>query len=197
MMQKRINYNAIIPEIKNGAIGILPTDTLYGLVGSAINKNTVERIYKIRKRAPEKPMIILISSMEYLNKFSIHPTEKITNFLKKLWPNSVSIILTCEDENFEYLHRGTKTLAFRIPNKSALLNLLSQTGPLVAPSANFEGEKPAHTIKEAKNYFGSNVDFYIDAGRLDYPPSTLIKIEDDKITVLRQGSFKLKEHKIS
>ena len=182
--------------LKQGGIGVLPTDTLYGIVGSALNQQTVERIYKLRRRSLNKPMIILISFLADIERFKIYPNEKISNFLKNIWPNSVSVILHCANEDFKYLHRGTNTLAFRIPDNNQLLNLLKQTGPLVAPSANFEGEKPASTIKEAKNYFGDNVDFYIDAGILDSPPSTLIKIDGEKITVLRQGSFSLREKRL-
>ncbi len=201
--------NKIVKTLTKGGIGILPTDTLYGLVGSAMNKQTVEKIYKIRKRAPQKPMIILISSLENLKKFNINLTKPNKIFLKNLWPNPVSVILPCENKNFEYLHRGTKTLAFRIPNNKELLNLIQLTGPLIAPSANFEGEKPSKNIDDAKKYFGNNVDFYVDAGILDSPPSTLIKMDGEKITILRQGSFsfakkefkkdsfKLKENQIS
>ena len=94
-------------------------------------------------------------------------------------------------KKFEYLHRGTKTLAFRIPKAAWLRKLLQETGPLIAPSANFEGEPPALTIRAAKKYFGENVDFYADAGRLVSKPSTLIKIERGKVTVLREGAVKI------
>src|SRR3989344_4954201 len=85
----------IIKILKRGGIGVLPTDTLYGLVGLALNKKTVELIYKVRKRNPKKPLIILISSLKDLELFGIRlssPTKKILN---KLWPGKVSIILDC------------------------------------------------------------------------------------------------------
>lgn len=125
--------------LKNGGIGILATETLYGLVGSALSKKAVERIYKLKKRTPSKPFIILISNLNDLNHFNIKINNSIKKFLQKIWPNPVSIILLCHDNKFEYLHRGTNTLAFRIPDKPDLLELLKQTGPLVAPSANPEG----------------------------------------------------------
>jgi len=61
----------IIKILKEGGIGVLPTDTIYGLVGSALNKETVEMIYKIRKREKTKPFIILISSPKDLKIFEI------------------------------------------------------------------------------------------------------------------------------
>ena len=181
-----------IDTLKQGGIGIIPTDTLYGLVGSALNKQTVERIYKLRKRPQVKPCIILISKPDDLKLFGISLDNFTKSFLKKNWPNPLSVILPCSNSKFEYLHRSGKTLAFRMPNDQKLLGLLNQTGPLVAPSANFEGEKPAQTIKEAKKYFGDQVDFYEDGGKLTGLPSTLVSIEDGQVKVLRQGQFMVK-----
>lgn len=78
-----------------------------------------------------------------------------------------------------------------MPALAWLRTLLHKTGPLVAPSANLEGHPPAWTVREAKRYFDDKVDFYIDAGRLGGRPSTLIKIENGKVIVLRQGAAKI------
>ena len=66
----------IIKILKNSGIGVLPTDTIYGLVGRALDKKTVERIYKVRKRNPKKPLIILISSLSDLKLFGVKPDKK-------------------------------------------------------------------------------------------------------------------------
>lgn len=166
-----------IKIIKNGGIGILPTDTLYGLVGSALNKKTVERIHKVRKRELDKPFILLISSLSDLATFGVKLNERTKNLLKKLWPGPVSVILPCDNKKFFYLHRGAKTLAFRLPKSELLHEFLRKTGPLVAPSANISGMPPALTISEARKYFGDKVDFYFDIGKLSNPPSSLVEIK--------------------
>lgn len=171
---------------------MIPTDTIYGLVGSALNKKTVERIYKLRGRNLKKPMIILIGSIGDLKNFGVAVDSETMKQLKKFWPGKVSVILQMENsklrrEKFEYLHRGTRSLAFRLPKPHWLKKLLIATGPLVAPSANWEGKPPAYTIREAKKYFGNKVDFYVDGGRLFSGPSTLIKIQEGKIAILRKG----------
>ena len=79
-------------------------------------------------------------------------------------------------------------MAFRLPDNHLLRSLIKQTGPLVAPSANLEGQAEAKTIAAAKKYFGDKIDFYLDAGTKESLPSTLIKIENDKIIVLRKGA---------
>jgi L-threonylcarbamoyladenylate synthase len=180
--------------LKSGAVGVMPTDTLYGLVGSALAKKTVERIYRLRKRNLKKPMIILIASMRDLNLFGIMPNMGEKKILRKVWPGKVSVVLKCSSKKWEYLHRGVKSLAFRMPDSARLRGLLAKTGPLVAPSANFEGEPPSRTIAEAKRYFGEEVEFYGDVRKkIISKPSTLITInKNGAVTVLRNGAVTIK-----
>ncbi len=182
----------IIQLLKSGKVGVMPTDTIYGIVGSALKPETVEEIYRLRKRNPDKPMIILISSIDDLNYFDIEITQEQEDFLKKNWPNPLSVILPCPSEQFTYLHRGKKSLAFRMPKNENLLELLKNTGPLVAPSANLGNEKPAEILDDAKKYFGDKVSFFLDGGKLQSKPSTIIQLyKDGKVIVLREGNFKV------
>ena len=172
-----MNTKEVIKILKSSGVGVIPTDTLYGLVGNAFSKEAVKRIYKIKGREKNKKLIILISSLKDLEKFEIKVNSVQHSVLNKFWPGKVSIIL--------------KGKAFRLPNKKSLIEILKKTGPLVAPSANPSGLQPAMTIKEAKEYFGDNVDFYLAGGKLKSEPSTLIKINKiGEIEVLR-GNIKL------
>jgi L-threonylcarbamoyladenylate synthase len=167
----------VIDKLKIGGIGVSSTDTIYGVIGSALSEETVERIYEIKEREKDKPFIILISSPEDLKTFGIPLTDKLEEFLNKVWPGPVSVILPCENENFRYLHRGNNSLAFRLPEPDWLKELIEKTGPLVAPSANKEGKPPAETIEEAKKYFSEEVDFYLDKGLVSSKPSILIEVK--------------------
>jgi len=175
----------------------MPTDTIYGIVGKATDTTVVERIYALRKRDINKPCIILIGDISELEKFSVILSEEQKTKLKKYWftspkPESeggltqTSIVFDCPDEKFAYLHRGTKTLAFRMPHPENLRNLLKETGPLIAPSANTEGMPPASTIAEAKKYFGDAIDMYVDGGEVEGQASKVIKLnKDGSVLVLR------------
>src|SRR4051812_10236635 len=109
----------IIKQLKNDGIGVIPTDTLYGIVGSALSKKAVERIYEVKGRNTNKPFIVLISDFADLKKFGVTPTKDQNEYLKKIWPGRVSVIFPCSGKKFEYLHRGTNTLAFRFPRKNS------------------------------------------------------------------------------
>lgn len=186
---------SIVSALVLGKIGVIPTDTIYGIVGRAEMPDVVEKIYNIRKRNEGKPCIVLIHSVLDLKKFNIEISPEIEKFVEdnNIWPGKVSIVFSSHDYGFDYLSRGTETIAFRIPDSRELLDLLQKTGPLVAPSANMEGEPPAKNIEMAKNYFKDLVDFYVDDGELDSLPSTLIKFENNKPVVLREGVVLIKE----
>lgn len=155
---KSSDISHIAKSIKIHQIGVIPTDTIYGVVASALSKNAVARTYKILNRNPKKPFIILISSIRDLALFKIKLDKESKTILQKLWPGKVSIILPVASKKISYLHRNTKTLAFRVPKKTSLIRLLKKTGPLISSSANPEGKKPAETIAEARKYFGDRID---------------------------------------
>lgn len=185
------SYKSII-LLKEGGIGVIPTDTIYGIVGSALNPQAVEKIYNLRKRSKDKPMIILISEIADIQIFGIDLTSQQNDFLQKIWPNSVSVVLPIISDKYKYLHRGKNSLAFRIPSNKDLLNMLKEVGPLVAPSANYEGDKPSESVNQAKKYFNEEVDFYLDGGEIKSQPSTIIQLDKDgTFEILRAGSFRL------
>ncbi|HEV7424087.1 MAG TPA: L-threonylcarbamoyladenylate synthase [Candidatus Paceibacterota bacterium] len=196
-MQKNIwNNKNLIKVLTEGGVAVMPTDTLYGIVGKAEDKNVVEQIYKIRKRNPKKPFIILIGDMSELEKFSISLSDQQKKEILKYWsfnptldfqPDPTSIVLDCPDERFSYLHRGIKTLAFRVPFPQALRDLLLKTGPLIAPSANTEKFPASENIEDAKKYFGDKVDLYVDEGSIRSKASKIIKLhKDGTISILRE-----------
>ncbi len=182
------NWLKVIKILKNDGVVVLPTDTLYGLIASAFSKKAIDKIYKIKERDKSKPLIVLISKIEDLKKFGIKG-----DFSKVFLPK-VSVLLSSRSLKFKYIHRGTGEIAFRLisqKNKN-LFNLVEKVGPVVAPSANIESLKPAETIKEARGYFGDNVDYYINGGLRKSKPSTLIRVKNGNVEILRQGEVKIK-----
>lgn len=186
----------IIQSLKEGGVGIIPTDTLYGMVGSVWKQDTIERVYALRKRDLDKPCIILIADISELGKFSVSLSRKEAAWLEAVWPGKVSVVLPCMSERLQYLTRGTERLVFRMPDDEALRTLLRETGPLIAPSANIQGMRPAETIDEAREYFGDALDFSVDGGALRSRPSSIVKLENGFVTIIRSGMVELKEGSI-
>lgn len=179
-----ISSDNLVRLLRQGGIGVLLTDTLYGIVASANNPEAVERVYSVRGRDLNKPCIVLIGSLEqtWEDYTAYHP------LLNQLWPGKVSVILPAGQRSPSYIHRGTFSIAFRMPDSLILRNLLKQTGPLIAPSANTDGMPPAMNIKESESYFGDTVDFYVDSGQCsNTEPSRLVKLQSDGTLITLRG----------
>jgi L-threonylcarbamoyladenylate synthase len=191
----KTTWQNVAKILKHGGVAVIPTDTLYGVVGSALSEKTVERIYDVKGRDDNKPCIVLITDYKDLEKFGVIYNQKD---LERFWPGKVSVILPIENniiqKKFEYLHRGTYGISFRMisSRNRNLFKLIKEVGPLIAPSANPQGLEPAENITQAKKYFGDSVDFYVSSGTKKSKPSTLVSYKDGKFTVLRQGAVIIK-----
>ncbi|MFA5080458.1 MAG: L-threonylcarbamoyladenylate synthase [Candidatus Paceibacterota bacterium] len=172
---------------------VLPTDTIYGITVPAFEKKAVLNLYKLRKRDYRKPFIILISSLKDLSLFGVKLDTKRIAWLKKIWPQNLTVIVPCDEKRFNYLHRDKGTLAFRLPDDKWLIRLIKTTGPIVAPSANIEGQSPAETVSEAYEYFGDKA-VYLDGGKNKRKSSTIVSLENNSFKIIRQGGYKLKKN---
>lgn len=182
----------LVEHIKRGNVGVLPTDTVYGIVCSAKDMEAVRKLYEIKKR-DNKPGTIIASNIDQL--VSLGLKKRYLTAVNQYWPGAVSVVIPSMDPKTEYLRNGQKGLAVRITDDKNLNNLLDKVGPLLTSSANDPGETPAVNVTEAMAYFGDKVDFYVDGG--DYSnkeSSTVIRIIDDAVEVLRQGAVKIKEN---
>lgn len=180
------NESEIAGKLISGGIGVMPTDTIYGLVGRAQDKTVVERIYRIKGRSQEKPLIILISQKEQIYEFEVDLSQKAMNSLDLYWPGPNTLILPCANDDWRYLHRGKYSLAFRLPQDEWLRSTIDLAGPLVAPSANPQSKQPADSIVQAYKYFGEEVDFYVDGGDISAEPSQILRYENGSFEVMQR-----------
>lgn len=166
----------LIEILNDGGIGILLTDTLYGVVARADNETAVARIYELKQRTESKPPIVLIADTSQM--YDPLPAG-VDETIDGRWPGKNSVIVPSPSAP-EWLTRGSSGVAYRLPDNNALRRLLRETGPLVAPSANPEGKPPARSVGEAEGYFGDLVDFYVDGGvAFDTEPSKLFTMSID------------------
>jgi len=176
--------------LQPGSLGVIPTDTVYGLVARAADQAAVSRLYDLKKRE-QKPGTLIAASIKQLEELGLK--HRYLKAVEQYWPGAVSVVIQAADPALAYLHQGKMSLAVRIPDDKQLQTLLEQTGALLTSSANQPGEPPAVDIDQARQYFGDSVDFYQDGGDLSgRQPSTLIRIIDDAVEILREGAVKIK-----
>lgn len=176
--------------LKDGGVGVLLTDTVYGLVCRAADEVAVKKLYQLKSR-DHKPGTVIAANADQLVELGLK--ARYLKAVQQFWPGAISIEIP---HHIVYLNQGTGRQAFRVvAGPLELLNVLSVTGALLTSSANLPGEHPANNLAEAQKYFGETVDFYVDGGDLSgREPSTLIRVVDDAIEVLRPGAVKIDEN---
>lgn len=180
---------------KPGSIGVIPTDTVYGMVARAADPEAVARLYTLKERQG-KPGTIIAANLEQLEDLGLK--HRYLKAVEQFWPGAVSVIIPAINPELKYLHQGKLSLAVRLPDHPQLQKLLQKTGPLLTSSANTPGAPTSVTVGQAKAYFGDQVDFYVDGGDLSHhTPSTIIRVIDDAIEVIRPGAVKLSDDTIN
>jgi tRNA threonylcarbamoyl adenosine modification protein (Sua5/YciO/YrdC/YwlC family) len=189
LQDKIVSFDEALQILLNGGVGVLPTDTVYGLATRADNPEGVARLYALKHRE-RKPGTTIAANVEQLVALGID--EKYLRQVEKWWPNPLSVVVPTGEHLF-YLHQGLDSLPMRLPKDDALRVFLEKTGPLATSSANQPGEPESRNLEEAWDYFGNDVDFYVDGGDMSgRAPSTIIRISTTgDIEVLRQGAVTL------
>ncbi len=188
----RNSLDKVANALEKGKIVCFPTDTIYGLLAKANNSDAIEKLYSIR-RPSNRPFLMLIDSLYWLKDLGVIYSpihERLMNMF------NATFIFYKKNTFPLYLTRGRKSLAVRIPPfDSHVYELLEYlNAPVVAPSANPEGQEPATRIKEAMDYFGNSVDLYVDGGVRKGKPSTIVRALYPKgLRLIREGNIPFKK----
>ncbi len=185
----------LIRLLQHDAVGVLPTDTVYGLVARAESKEAIERLYRVKDR-PVHPGTIIAASPEQLLSLGF-PAEEVAA-ARKYWPAPLSVVLDASNVA-SYLKAERTSLAARIPDDEALRVFLQQVGPLMTTSANAPEQPTASDISAALAYFYDDIDFYVDGGDLSQRQSSTIAVvaSDGTLDVIRRGAFIIDASSIS
>ncbi|MHA1506092.1 MAG: L-threonylcarbamoyladenylate synthase [Candidatus Asgardarchaeia archaeon] len=177
--------------LERGGVIAYPTDTVYGLGSNPYKEDSVERIYRIKGREKSKPLPLLFDSIESVEKVA-HIDDRVRKYLKKLWPGPVTFILGLKDRRLLNVTSGSPYVAARIPKNEVALKMIKLSGGiLIGTSANRSGEPPCSDPNCVKRSIGAEIDILIDAGPQGVGmPSTIVRIEGDEVTILREGAVK-------
>lgn len=185
----------IVKLLKNGGVIVYPTETTYGLGCDMNNAHAVERIFDIKQRQHEKSVLVVASDIAMIQEFVVW-NVMIDRLAEKYWPGPVTIVASLKEG--VVLPTGVvgpdNTLAFRVTSHPLAVAICKELqGPLVSTSANISSLSSPYDIRDVRTMFEGKQcqpDMIIDGGILPHqPPSTIVKVVDDTIEILRQGEI--------
>ena len=185
-----MNIDKICEVINNVGIVITPTDTIYGIMGDSLNEDVIRKVFEIKKRPFNKPLLLLMDSFEMVEQYTEEISEKERILMDRYWPGLVTFILKKNDKVSELITSGNDTVGIRIPNNKDLLEIIRRLNrPVISTSANITGTEVITSTQLLEKDLIDNIDYIEDGGEVDSESSTIIKIEDNKLVVLREGKL--------
>ena len=181
-----------INVINNGGIVIFPTDTVYGIASNIDDEKAISNLFELKGRNDNKPICVLTSSVNKIEKVAYIKNKEL-ELITKYMPGALTIILDKKEDISNRLTSNLQTIGVRIPNNEIALNILKYIEkPLATTSTNLSGNQPATKLEELVDEFNGKVDIIIDGGITDLKQSsTIIKVENNEIKVLREGTVKI------
>lgn len=184
----------IIKKIKNGGVVVFPTDTVYG-IGAIPEKESLNKIYKIKHRDFSKKIIALISNNDVLKSIIDEREEdlsKIQKILQFYWPGELTVIFKANKEFINKFDETMETIGVRIPKSKIALELIEKVGGiLLTSSANLSGGKTVINMEDIDTAIINEVGIIIESEEnLTGIPSTIIKYENGEFSLLREGNIK-------
>ena len=178
--------------VNDGGVIVFPTDTVYGIGCDPFNKNSVDKIYKIKNRPKSKPFPLLVYSMKEVNQIADLDSDS-QRLAEKFWPGPLTLILKLKDSKIEKSLDIKEKIAVRIPNNPCLLDLLRNCKFLIGTSANISGQDSFTNSEECYKSL-SNFDVFLDGGNLEGKgESTILEIKDGKPIIHRSGALRKEE----
>lgn len=176
--------------IANGGLIAFRTDTFYGLGADPLNAAGVAKIRELKGREENKPILLLISNMDQLERFVADQSGTFRIVASQHWPAPLTLIGSARPELPVALTAGTNTIGLRLADDENVRALVGVCGgALTATSANLSGKPPARTAKEVEDYFPEGIDLIIDGGAVTVTePSTVLDLSEAEPRLVREGA---------
>ena len=192
-----------VRALKAGKVVAYPTDTSYGLAADAFNPAALKKLYRIKERASDQPMHVVVPSLSFA-KATTKWDSLATALARKFWPGPLTLVLGLKSKSLglKMVSAGTGALGVRLPNNPVAVDLAKFLGrPITAtsanPSAHLSGGYDSYSARDILIQFEKKLaqpDIVIDFGRLlKRKPSTIVKIENRSISVLCLGPISQKQ----
>lgn len=175
--------------LTSGGAVVLPTETVYGLFAQALNEVAVNNVYQLKQRPRDKAMNLNVSNLNDINFFSQNTPFFLEKLYNRFMPGPLTIILKANDNVPFWVNSGLDTVGFRVPNHVKTLQLISETGPLIGPSANISGNESGKKFSDIQAQFSVDLPGIEDDQALTGIDSTILDLSGQKARVLRQGAI--------
>ena len=181
--------------ILRGGVVALPTESFYGLSVDATNAQAVDKIFAIKKRGPELPILILISSVVELAKYVIAVPPAAKQLGKRFWPGGLTMIFESAPILPSSLTGGTGKIGIRISSHPVARVIQKALAvPITGTSANISGTPPCTTADQVLECLGTEVDLVLDGGPTQGKnPSTILDVTVDPPLIVREGMIRAEE----
>ncbi len=182
-----------VKYLQQGGVVAFPTETYYGLAIDPDCAFAVTKLYKMKKRGKEKPLLLLIEKDEQLKTVVQKVPLIYWPLIRKYWPGPLTLIFPARKTLNSQITGNTGTVGVRISPHPVAQQLVSRMGkPITATSANISGFTPARTAQEVVEMLGDNVDYVVDGGQTEAGLcSTIVSVQNGKLTLLRRGKIDL------
>ncbi len=188
-----MNIDQAAEIILNGGIVAFPTETVYGLGADAWNPTAIAAVFETKGRPSDNPLIVHVHSEDDIHDFAIDIPDKAHTLIEEFWPGPLTLVLKKRPEVLDAVTAGLDTVALRMPDHEIALELISKTGPLVAPSANHSGKPSPTKAEHVIDDFGDDV-FVLDGNATKIGvESTVVDLTEFIPAVLRPGSISRKQ----
>jgi tRNA threonylcarbamoyl adenosine modification protein (Sua5/YciO/YrdC/YwlC family) len=179
-----INEAAAI--LKNGGLVAFPTETVYGIAANVLNKDTVDRLYEIKKRPKNKPFSVHIADFNSLKQLNIVFSKDAERLAKRFWPGPLTLVAFNDKK---------EKIGLRMPDNNIAFLLIKKAGvPVIAPSANMSGSKAPVSVEEVLAEMDGHVDMILDGGRTRIGiESTVMDVTEKPFKILREGAIPAKD----
>lgn len=177
--------------ILRGGLVIYPTETFYALGANALNKEAVEKVFKVKKRSLSKPISVIIADRSWLKELVVEIPEVAIALIENFWPGALTIIFKANPKWPSNLTAGTGKVGIRLSSHPIAQKLVSWVNvPITATSANISGQAPPSNVKSISL---NRINFIIggDSTPGDIP-STIIDVTSIPPLILREGTIKLR-----
>lgn len=181
--------------LKNDGVIGFPTETVYGLAGSAYSNKAIQSIFQLKNRPHNNPLIVHIGSVHQLEGIVREIPPKANVLINQFWPGPLTLLLKKSSKISDFVTAGQDTVAIRMPNHPLALELLNKIDfPLVAPSANpYQSISPT-TANHVESYFGAKIPLILDGGPCNKGlESTIVGFEGDQVIVYRLGALTIED----